>query len=462
MPGPIAAPLTRQMAAFALAPHDFPALARQRARDAITDCVGCVIAGGAEPIAQPLAATLPAFAEPGAAFGSLLIGQGRYAAPADAALFNGTLAHALDFDDTNHPAYAHPSAVLAPAMFAVVPLAKPSGRALIDAYIVGFELFGKLGRALNTQHYRRGWHTTGTFGALAAAASAGRLLGLDAQRMTMALGIAASSASGLRASFGSMTKPLHAGQAARNGVLAALLARHGMTASDEALEHRYGYLQVFNDGIGADPAPLQALGEALEILTEHGLALKPYAACGATHPGIEAAEQLHEALGGRAIRKVRAGVCEMAFAPLIHVMPGSPLEGKFSLHFCLAAALLHGPVTLATFSDERVNDPRVRELIGKISMELDERWRGDGEFATEVAVETEDGERLVRFVPLAAGKPARWFSTERLQRKFMDCAGSAVAQADAEPVWAALSDLDTVDGAAQVLERLARLHQRRG
>lgn len=452
--------LTRDMAAFALAAHVFPPLARQRARDAITDCIGCIIAGGVEPIAQPLLAIVPSSATRQPGFEALLIGRGRYASAADAALVNGTLAHALDFDDTNHPAYAHPSAVLATAMLAVAPLVGASGEALIDAYIVGFEIFGKLGRALNTQHYRRGWHTTGTFGALAAAVAAGRLLKLDAPRLTMAIGMAASSASGLRASFGSMTKPLHAGQAARNGVLAALLARAGMTASAEALEHRYGYLRVFNDGLSIDAAPLQSLGEPLEILTEHGLALKPYAACGATHPGIEAAEQLHEALGGRTIRAVRAGVCEMAFAPLIHVLPNSPLEGKFSLHFCLAAALLHGPVTLATFSDARVNDPEVRALIGKISMELDERWRDDGEFATEVAVETDDGDRLVRFVPLAAGKPARWFSTARLRRKFMDCAAMAISPEAAEPVWRALSDLDSPDGATQVLERLALVQLR--
>jgi 2-methylcitrate dehydratase PrpD len=345
--------------------------------------------------------------------------------------------------------------VVASALFAVAPLVKASGRDVIDAYVVGFEFFGKLGRALNTQHYKRGWHTTGTFGALAAAAAAGRLLGLDEQCMTMALGIAASSASGLRASFGSMTKPLHAGQAARNGVLAALLAREGFTASAQAIEHRYGYVGVFNDGLAHDDAVLASLGEGLEILTEHGLALKPYAACGATHPGIEAAELLHAELRGRPIRSVRAGVCEMAFAPLIHVMPASPLEGKFSLHFCVAAALLHGPVTLATFSEERVNDRRVRALIPKIDMVLDERWRDDGEFATEIAVELEDGTRLVRFVPLAQGKPARWFSAERLHAKFSDCAGTVMSGEPLEAAWQALRRMDSPNGCEEVLRALA-------
>ncbi len=388
-----------------------------------------------------------------------MVGRRRYAAPADAALFNGTVAHALDFDDTNHPAYAHPTAVIAPALFALAPRVGASGAALIDAYIVGFEFFGKLGRALNTAHYKRGWHTTGTFGALAAAAASARLLGLDEQRATLALGIAASSASGLRASFGSMTKPLHAGQAARNGVLAALLAEAGFTASDEAIEHRCGYLGVFNDQLPIDPAPLAAMGQGLEILTEHGLALKPYAACGATHPGIEAAERLHARLAGRAIRSVRAGVCEMAFAPLIHVMPASPLEGKFSLHFCLAAALLRGPVTLGTFTDERVNDPAVRALIPQIRMELDARWKEDGEFATEVAVETEDGETLVEFVPLAQGKPARWFSTQRLRAKFEDCASVAMSPAAIETAWRALQALDGPGPVQALLEALADIDE---
>ena len=467
--------LTAAMAAFAVAAHDFPTLARQRARDAIADCIGCILAGSREPLAAPLAATLPGFDVASAAAPSLLIGAARYGAPADAALYNGTLAHALDFDDTNHPAYAHPSAVLVPAMLAVASLAplspllaqsapQASGRALIDAYIVGFEFFGKLGRALNTQHYKRGWHATGSFGALAAAAAAGRLLGLDAPRMMMALGIAASSASGLRANFGSMTKPLHAGFAARNGVFAALLARAGFTASEQAIEHRYGYVNVFNSGIGYDPAPLMQMGDGLEILTEHGLALKPYAACGATHPGIEAAELLHAQIASRTngtngtnrtIRSVRMGVCSMAFEPLIHIMPASPLEGKFSLHFCIAAALLYGKVSLATFSDEMVNDARIRALIPAMQMEVDARWKDDSEFATEIQVELEDGSRLTEFIPLAQGKPARWFSTERLHAKFADCAGAVATANQVEPAWRALQELDTDEGCQRLLQALA-------
>lgn len=449
-----AAGATLQMARFALAAHDFSPLARARALDAVTDCVACMLAGAREPLAAPLRKVLPSSAEASDAMDALLLGTGRHAAPADAALSNGTLAHALDYDDTNHPAYAHPSAVLVPALLALAPRAAADGADLIDAYIVGFELFGKLGRAMNTQHYKRGWHATGTFGALAAVAAAGRLLRLSGEQMVMAIGIAASAASGLRANFGSMVKPLHAGYAARNGVLAALLAREGFDASAVTLEHRYGYLNVFNDGIGHDAAPLAVLGRDLEILTEHGLALKPYPACGATHPGIEAALSLRAQLDGATIERVEVGVCEMSFAPLIHVVPHSPLEGKFSLHYCIAAALVFGELNLRSFTPAKIADERVLALIDRIDVRLDERWRDDSEFATEVVVHTSDGRRLARHVPLAIGKPARWLDEAQLRAKFDDCA-SALDAAVREPVWNALRALDAGRPPAALMSALA-------
>lgn len=447
-------PVTRGMAAFAAQADHFPELARERARDAILDCIGCMLAGSREALAPRLLRVLPCFDAPTSQAPSALLGTSRHASPADAALYNGTIAHALDYDDTNHPAYAHPSAVIVPALLAVAPLCQATGAELITAYVAGFEVFGKLGRAMNKQHYKRGWHPTGTFGALAAAAAAGRLLRLDTDQMVMALGVAASSASGLRVNFGSMVKPLHAGQAARNGVLAALLAREGFEASDQAMEHPCGYLHVFNAGIGFDSAPLLSMGEPLEILTEHGLALKPYPSCGATHPGIEAALQLHAELAGAPIRSVRAGVCEMAFAPLIHVMPDGPLEGKFSLHFCIAAALLDGVVDLSTFTDEKVADPAIRDLIPRIRMELDDKLRDDSEFATVVTVETAAGERHERFVPLAMGKPARWFSVERMQDKFGDCASAVLGPAACERAFAAWRELDRAQPVQPLIEIL--------
>jgi 2-methylcitrate dehydratase PrpD len=435
--------VTAVIAAFAAAPIVLPEAARSRAVDAMTDGVGCMLAGAREPLAAPLLRTLPSASKFSVQTPAVMAGTGRYAAPGDAALFNGAVGHALDFDDTNHPAYAHPTAVLLPAMLAVAPRAEATGAELVTAYVIGFDLIGKLGRALNTAHYARGWHTTSSFGSVAATLAAARVLRLDRTRIETALGIAASSSSGLRANFGTMVKPLHAGLAARNGVMAALLAAEGFDAASGILERQYGYCSTFNDGLPFDLTPLMTPGEPLEILTEYGLALKPYPSCGATHPGIEAALALHADLQpGEEVTSMRAGVSEMAFKPLIHRMPSTPLEAKFSLHFCLAAALVDGFVDLSTFDDRRVNDVKIRALIDRTTMEADDRVRHDPEFATVVAIETNHGRKLERLIPLAQGKPERWMSDAQLKAKFATCAERSVSRAAADAIFARVRTLD--------------------
>jgi 2-methylcitrate dehydratase PrpD len=460
MNAPSAPPWTASLARFAAGAtrRDFPARAREMAVDAITDCVGCILAGTGEALLPPLLEVVATGTEAPAA----LLGLGRRAAPADAALVNGTLAHALDYDDTNHPGYAHPTAVVLPALLAAAALRpEATGRDIVTGYIVGLEVVGKLGAALNTAHYKRGWHATSTFGSLAAAAAVASLLGLDEERTAVALAIAGSSASGLRANFGTMTKPLHAGLAARNGVLAALLARAGWTANPAALEHKAGYVAAFNGGAEVQPAPLLRWGEELEILSEYGLALKPFPACGATHPGIEAALLLHARIGNATrIRRVRCGVSEMAFSPLIYVEAETGLQGKFSLHYCVAAALVHGEVNLATFRDSRVGDPRVKALMARIVMEADDRVRHDPEFATAVEVELEDGTRLEELVPLAMGKPSRWFDKGRLRAKLADCMRHAAPATPDAAVAAMFDALQGMDTSREVTPLLARLERR--
>jgi 2-methylcitrate dehydratase PrpD len=412
-----------------------------------------MMAGSREPLAERIARTLAAA---GSGQGSVMAGRASSASATDAALYNGAAAHALDYDDTNHPAYAHPSAVLVPALLGAAALGPLSGRELITAYLIGFEVFGKLGRALNTAHYRRGWHATATFGTLAAAASVARALRLDRPQTVAALGIAASAAGGLRANFGSMVKPLHAGYAARNGLLAALLAREGHDASDHALEHDYGFFKLFAGDGGYDPQPLHSWGEPLEILTPYGLALKPYPSCGATHTGIEAALEIRARVGGAVPDRVVAGVSELHFAPLIHVQPARGLEGKFSLHFCLAVALLEGELNLASFSQDRVDNPRIRSLIERTIMEVDPSVGDGAEFPTRVRVWLAGGRTEECFIPLAQGKPERWFSPEQMRRKFDDCLRGFVPQA-ADALFASLRGLDdamTLSEPGALLSRL--------
>ncbi len=440
-PGSTMTTIARSLASFVQdAGHrGFEPLARSRAVDAITDCVGCMFAGAREPLAGSLRRTLLAGSDGGLA---VVAGAAAGLSPTDAALVNGACAHALDYDDTNHPAYAHPSAVLVPALLSAAALAPITGAQFVTAYVIGFEVFGKLGRSMNTAHYRRGWHATATFGALAATAAVASALRLEPDQTVSALGIAASAAGGLRANFGSMVKPLHAGYAARNGLLAALLAREGHDASEQALDHDYGYLKLFSGEGGFDPAPLSSWGEPLEILTPYGLALKPYPSCGATHTGIEAALQLRELAGSQWPVRIEAGVSELAFAPLIHVRPRVGLEGKFSLHYCLAVAFLEGELNLASFRQSLIDDPRVSELIDRTSMFADPTVGDGAEFPTRLRIHLPDGRSHEAFVPLAQGKPARWFDETRIRNKFDDCLSGYDADASAA-LFARLRALDT-------------------
>ncbi|MCO5084385.1 MAG: MmgE/PrpD family protein [Rhizobiaceae bacterium] len=403
--------------------HTFPLLARSRAIDAIIDCIGCMLAGVDEPCAKNLREIM-AFGKRAATL-SFVPGAGYTAAP-EAALCNGTAAHALDYDDTNHPAYAHPSAVLVPALLAISPLADARGTDIVSSYIVGFDLIGKLGRVLNTGHYAKGWHSTNTFGAVAAALACARLLCLPAEKISIAMGIAASGASGVRANFGTMVKPLHAGLAAQTGVRAALLARAGYDAAEDAFMGKAGYLAAFRGEGEPQPGFLSTPGEPLEILTDYGLALKPYPSCGATHPGIEAGILLNQQLFPRGnasgdLRRVRIGVARMALNPLIHHVARTPLQGKFCLEYCVAAALVEGRVDLSTFSPEKITDQAIQAVAGNTTMVVDERVAESPEFSTVVLVETNAGRVEEILVPLAKGKPERWMSRAERLEKFQDC-----------------------------------------
>lgn len=446
--------ISRDLAEFivGLDPARLPKRAIDLAVDATIDCIGCAIAGSEEPLAPILRRIVP-----GSPLGeAVMIGTPDRASPAESALYNGTLSHALDFDDITHPALSHPSAVLMPTIVALSAQAQPSGREAMAAYIIGIEVFGKLGRALNTTHYRTGWHATATFGTLASAAASAKLLRLNQEQTVTALGIAGSAASGLRANFGTMTKPLHCGYAARNGVVAALLAREGFTACDNILEHAFGFANAFNHGSDIDWPALARWGDNLEILSEVGIALKPYPSCGATHPAIEAALLIRERIGRRAgdIGAVRVGVSSMALQPLLTAPPRTPLEGKFHMGFVIAAALLEGTITLDTFTLEKIADKKIEALRDKVQMEVDPRVAESSEFAAVVTVSMNDGSSQEELVPLAIGKPARWLSHEALRTKFVSCASQAFERSAAEQLFARLVAIENESNIQPLLSTL--------
>src|SRR5580765_3355288 len=269
--------------------EDCPEAALDGARRAILDCLGVMLAGSIEPAARILQQV--ARAEGGAPVATV-VGTGRRTGAVWAALCNGTAAHALDFDDTNFALMGHPSAPVLAAALAAGELALADGRAVLHAFLVGFEVETTLAEVINPAHYAHGWHATCTLGTLGAAAAAARLLGLDGGQTRHALAVAASQSSGLKENFGTMTKPFHAGHAARSGVLAALMAREGWTASEQALEGPQGFFAVLGAG-DLRLEHLATLGRPWKILTT-GVAVKPYPSCACTHSIIDGARELRE------------------------------------------------------------------------------------------------------------------------------------------------------------------------
>ncbi|MHB8393219.1 MAG: MmgE/PrpD family protein [Candidatus Dormibacteria bacterium] len=396
---------------------DLPTGAIDLVTDAITDAIGVGVAGSREGLAPRLRQVIGSQR----AGGSVpLLGTDESSTEMEAALYNGTVIHALDFDDTAHPAYAHPSSHIVPVLISLGCNPGVKGEDLLTAYVIGLEVEGKLGRTLNMDHYLHGWHTTGTLGTLAAAVVAAKLLRLSENHTGMAIAIATSLASGIRSNFGTMTKPLHAGVAARNGILAARLAQMGFDASSEALDGHFGFFDVFGAG-RRETSTWSELGKVWEISHPHGLALKAYPSCGATHPAIEAALLARGELGGREVAEVEVGTNRFSHEILIYADPREPLEGKFSMQFCIAAALVAGEVGLRTFTHEVLQSGDIQRLLPKIRVFVSDEMRDSTEFGATVLVRTTDGTCIQRAVPLAKGKPTRWLGSAELRAKFSDC-----------------------------------------
>ncbi|MGH9142415.1 MAG: MmgE/PrpD family protein, partial [Vicinamibacterales bacterium] len=365
----------------------------------------------------------------------------------DAALANGTAAHALDFDDMCFVSLAHPSAPLVAAALAAAELAGASGRALLDAYIVGFELEGRLGRAMNPRHYRRGWHCTSTFGTIGAAAAAARLLDLDGQGAAHALAIAASEASGLKENFGTMVKPLHAGLAARNGVLAAMLARAGMTASSAAIDGPQGFLAAMDSELPSLEPLAADLGTRWEIV-ETGITVKLYPSCAGTHPTLDALLDLKRRIEFRAddVDAIEIGVDPIVPTILLYDRPGSGLEAKFSMPFCAAAAIVDGRVGVETFDASRLGDPSIRALQARVTMHVDPTLDSSAPSLTQarVTVRLRDGRVVSASANGARGYPERPASDEELATKFTSCASQTLSAAQAAAAVVRLRAIESI------------------
>jgi 2-methylcitrate dehydratase PrpD len=431
------------LAAF-VSTADPPAAARTIAARAFLDTVGVTLAGAAEPAARIVQRVI---AQDGGG-PCRVLGTGLRSSAANAALANGTAAHALDYDDMCFVSLAHPSAPLVAAAVAAAELVGASGRAVLDAYVVGFEIEGRLGRAMNPRHYQRGWHCTATLGTIGAAAAASRLLALDTTATRHALAIAASEASGLKENFGTMVKPLHAGLAARNGIVAALLAQAGMTASDAAIDGPQGFLAAM-DSEQPSLAPFAAdLGARWEIV-DTGITVKLYPSCAGTHPTLDALIDLQrrERFSAADVDTIDAGVDAIVPTILLYDRPSSGLEGKFSLPFCAAAAVVHGTVGIGTFDAAVLRDPAVMAMQERVTMRVDPTLDPTAPSLTQarVTVRLRDGRVLTALANGARGYPDRPASDDELATKFTACATTALSGSAAADALVQLRAIESVE-----------------
>ena len=426
-----------------------PDAARMRAAAAFRDTAGVILAGAVEPAARVVRGVAGDGRDE-----CRILGTPQLVGPEEAALANGVAAHALDFDDMCFVSLAHPSCALVPAAFATAELVQASGSAIVDAYAVGFELECRLGNVMNPRHYHeRGWHCTSSIGTLGAAAAAARILRLDIDQTGHALGIAASSACGLKENLGTMVKPLHAGLAARNGVMAARLAREGFTASAQALDGPQGYLAVMDSqNAGLDDA-VADLGTRWEIL-ETGITVKLYPCCAATHPPLDALIDLarREAITPEQVDTIDVEVDSMTPRLLIYDRPATGLEAKFSMPFCAAAAIVHGRLDVATFDVERIQEPAVQALLPRVTLRANPAYDAAAPLSqARVTVRLRDGRTVSQSSDGARGYPGR-LTDEELAVKFDGCARRSMPQAAIEPAWTALMHLDEVSDVRRLTE----------
>jgi 2-methylcitrate dehydratase PrpD len=421
---------------------------------AILDLLGCCVAG-ADALGSRLVATW-AHAASGARGDAVIIGTELRATPALAALANGASGHALDYDDVS-VRMIHPSVTIVPALLAAGAARGATGRSLLDGYLAGFEVEARLCKALNPDHYARGWHTTGSIGTLGAALASCRALDLDEAPSRHALGVAASSAGSIRKNFGSMVKPLHAGQASFHGLQAAELAASGFTADTSVLEGPRGFLDVFSSLDRAAELAEAFEDDAPYELVASGIALKRFACCGAIHSAQDAILELRASAGFAPgdVDRIECRVNPLIPGILVHHVTQDPLEGKFSVEFCLAVCLADGRAGLAQYTAARAADPELLELMRRIDVVVDASIPVDlAYFPSVVTVSLTDGRRLSTRVDVPTGYPEKPLSVDAVVDKARECAAPTLGATRFDELVATvlhLEDLEDVGTLAALL-----------
>jgi 2-methylcitrate dehydratase PrpD len=426
-------------------------------RVGVLDTVGVTLAGAREEAAEILEEVLEPAAGP-----SLVFGTTRRVRALDAALVNGTAAHALDFDNATNTMFGHVSATVIPALIAAAEAYGGSGRDVLLAHVVGFEVGARIGAAVNMHHYEKGWHPTSTLGAMAVAAACARLLNLDAEKTATALAMSTSLASGIKANFGSMTKPLHVGHCAHDGLLAALLARKGFTANPEAFEQKQGFFNVYDGAEHVDTSRIfENWAAPLDIIAP-GACYKQYPCCASTHAPVDAALSLvreHGRFAPEAIERIDSWTSPRRLIHTNRREPATALDAKFSIQYCLARALVTGSVLFEHFEGDAHREEPVRAVTSRVharTYEAGEFERGN-DVGARVSVTLTNGRVLSSRIERPVGRRAdNPISHDALQAKFTSCARRVLSDEAAASVLEKIEKFETLSSVKEMTDELAR------
>lgn len=379
--------------------------------------------------------------------------------PGDYAFIIGTMSHVLDFDDVNFTFHGHPSVALIPIVLALSKEYQLTGKDMLTAYAIGFEVQARIGEAIGNEQYQAGYHTTVTLGIYGAVAAASKLLNFNEREIRYAFGLASSLAAGTRKNFGTMTKPLHTGFLAQNVYLICKLVAKGVTAANDIFSEPLS-IDSITTGEKLDFSPLQKLGSEWE-LESFGIIFKKYPCCAFTHRSIDALlDIVNEArIDLLALEKIEAVVHYKVPTVLIYPEATTALEGKFSMHYCLAAAFLDKAITLESFTDDQINRHEVRTIMERVEMQIDpEQVEGTNpkEQEATIRVYTKDTvyEKTVQF---PKGHPNNRFTERDMHGKFSTCVQDVMHREQKEKLYSVLEQLE--DHTYEELEQLLISHE---
>ncbi len=429
-----------------------------KAKRSALDCLAASLAGISEPVSQTVTSYVTKL---GGAAQATVCGAGVKVSVADAALANGSIAHALDYDDCGVK-IGHPSVLVLPSVLSLGEYVGASGQDILTAYIVGLEVEGKLALHADFKLMQARLNHQTWYGSIGAAAACAKLLKLDVSKTRMALSLAGNSACGLSANHGSMAGAMAAGNACRNGVTAALMAQAGITANANIIEGKNGFYDTL---VGPGHYDAERMADSLGkpfYIESPGISLKMYPSCYHTHRALDGVFKLLDEhhLDDKDIAAVDVGTSERALRVLAFSEPATAYQAKFSMPHCIAAAVVDRAVTLDTFTDAKLNDRNIVAARKKVQLSFPNVpiWPGladvgpDTEFVgNPVTIKTNDGRSLSARVDIPRGDASLPLTDDELLEKYQDCARGQLSQDGIERSVGLVRGLESVENVGRLM-----------